>query len=205
MKRFLIIVISAFMLVSSLNVAFADNDTEFNSPNRIGENVQLDVPLYQQEEDYTCGPACIRMALYKFGYDVTESSIAQATETNKADGTFVFKIKNVLNSYVGNNYENYETYNTSFDSKLLTSLRAGYPVICLVRPTALPNYKNQHVPDGHYVIVKGFVLQTGATTQITIQYNDPNYDDATFGSFTTTIPVMEQAIDANSGWYISKK
>lgn len=51
-----------------------------------------------------------------------------------------------------------------------------------VKPTALPNYRNQHVPAGHYVIVKGFLLQAGATTQISIQYNDPNWDDKTYGS-----------------------
>ncbi len=201
MKKIICVIFSILLVLGSIGFAFAD--TGVISPTRIGEKVELNVPLYQQQKSYTCGPACIRMALKKFGYSVSESTIESLAGTTSSSGTYVYKVAQTLNHYLGNKYAYYTTSGTNFGEKLLTSLRAGYPVICHVKPTALPNYNNQHVPSGHYVIVKGFILQTGATTQISIQYNDPNWNDATYGSYTTTIPVMEQAIDANAGYYIS--
>lgn len=200
MKKIICVAFSVLLILGSIGFAFADTDI---SPMRIGEKVALNVPLYQQQKSYTCGPACIRMALKNFGYSVSESVIEKDADTTEKDGTIVYKVAQTLNSYLGNKYAYYSTSSTNFGDKLLASLRAGYPIICHVTPTALPNYKNQHVPPGHYVIVKGFLLQAGATTQISIQYNDPNWNDKTYGSYSTTIPVMQQAINANAGYYIS--
>lgn len=134
----------------------------------------------------------------------SESTLARDSNTQQnPNGTLVGNVVKTLNDNLGNKYDDYSTSTTNFGDKLLNSLRAGYPVICHVKPTALPNYKNQHVPAGHYIIVKGFRLQAGATTQINIQYNDPNWNDKTFGSYTTTIPVMETAINARDKLYVS--
>lgn len=201
MKKIICVVFSALLVLGSVGFAFADTDVV--SPMRVGENVQLNVPLYQQQKNYTCGPACIRMALKKFGYSVSESTIESKSGTTESAGTYVYRVVQTLNSYLGNKYAYYTTSGTNFDDKLLTSLRAGYPVICHVKPRVLPNYKNQRVPEGHYVIVTGHILQTGATTQISIQYNDPNWNSKIYGSYSTTIPAMKQAINERAGYYIS--
>lgn len=42
---------------------------------------------YKQETGYTCGPACCRMALSKFGIDVTEQELVKVLGTQMNEGT----------------------------------------------------------------------------------------------------------------------
>jgi ABC-type bacteriocin/lantibiotic exporter with double-glycine peptidase domain len=42
---------------------------------------------YKQETGYTCGPACCRMILSKFGIEETEQSLARLLETQHNEGT----------------------------------------------------------------------------------------------------------------------
>ena len=64
-----------------------------------------------QQKDYTCGPACIRMVLKKFGYTVSESTLATKAGSTESSGTYVYKVVETLNSYLGNKYAYYTTSN----------------------------------------------------------------------------------------------
>ena len=70
-------------------------------------------------------------------------------------------------------------------------------------PAILPNYKNHRAPAGHYVVIKGYTIQTGATTQVSVTYNDPNYEEKPYGTYSTSRVTMEQAINNKQGYYIA--
>ena len=194
------IIFALLFLLGSVSLAFADTDT--NLPMRIGERKELGVPLYQQVGEHNCGPACIRMTLKKFGITKTEDEIACRSCTDTT-GTYVYRVVDTLNYYLGSGYAYYGTWEYDFSAKMVDSIKAGYPVICHVAPGVLPNYENQHVPDGHYVVVKGYVIQAVTTTYIMVLYNDPNNNPATYGSYSTSVEIMEQAIDNNAGYFIA--
>lgn len=42
---------------------------------------------YKQETNYTCGPACCRMILSKFGIEETEQNLVKILETKSHEGT----------------------------------------------------------------------------------------------------------------------
>jgi ABC-type bacteriocin/lantibiotic exporter with double-glycine peptidase domain len=46
------------------------------------------IPFYFQEEKYTCGAACLRMALEALGIKVTEKESAQLLKTDQIRGTY---------------------------------------------------------------------------------------------------------------------
>ena len=45
------------------------------------------IPYYEQETNYTCGPACIRMVLASLGIKKSENYITKLIGTNKIRGT----------------------------------------------------------------------------------------------------------------------
>ncbi len=200
MKKFICFLLVILLVISSISFSFASEQ----SPARIGEKNNLNVPLYQQSQTYTCGPACIRMALKKFGISKSESTLTSQLGTTKENGTYVYKVKDCLNSNLGkNSYKYYLTDNTDFDNKVLASIKAGYPVICHVKPKNLPNYVNQRVPEGHYIVVSGYTIQKGAITQISLTYNDPHYDNNIFGTYNVSSSEMKKAINYRAHYYIS--
>lgn len=60
------------------------------------------------------------MALKKFGISKSESTLTSQSDTTKENGTYVYKVKDCLNSNLGkNSYKYYLTDNTDFDNKVL--------------------------------------------------------------------------------------
>lgn len=205
MKRFKYILLITLIVIFSIEISFAGVEQNDNivGPKRIGESIDLSVPLYQQVGVYNCGPACIRMALKKFGITKTENQLASEAGTNSS-GTTVANVTSCLNKNLGKTaYTSRGTWNTSFTDKTIASLKAGYPVICHVKPNKLPNYSKDDPSGGHYVIVKGYSLQAGAVTTIILRYNDPNYKDANYGSYSVTAEKMLTSINNMASWYIS--
>lgn len=97
MKRIVSLAIATMLVLGSVNVVFAD----ISEPMRIGENRQLNVPLDYQRTKYTCGPACMKMLLAKFGKSVSESQLAKEVHTQYNEvGTIVGNIPPVLNKYL---------------------------------------------------------------------------------------------------------
>ena len=206
MKRIVSLAIATMLVLGSVNVVFAD----ISEPMRIGENRQLNVPLDYQRTKYTCGPACMKMLLAKFGKSVSESQLAKEVHTQYNEvGTIVGNIPPVLNKYLGGTpYKYYYTYSTNFTDKVLNNIRAGYPVICHVKPDKLPNYKGKTAPKGHYVVIKGYIVQAGSSTQISVTYNDPHYETKYknqyyYGTYNVPIATMNECIEGNASLYIA--
>lgn len=199
MKKLICLLITFLLVISSVGFAFADEA----SPMRIGENNQLSVPLYMQQKTFTCGPACLRMTLKKLGITVSEATLEAKAGTTSGSGTYVYMMRNTLNYYTGNKYEYYKTANSDFQSKVISDIKKGYPIICHVAPSVLPNYKNQQAPAGHYVVVKGYIIQAGATANMSVTYNDPHYNPDIHGTWNAPLKTMITAINNNADYYIA--
>lgn len=166
---------------------------------------QLSVPLYQQANDFYCGPASVQMVLrYLTGTTYAQSTLANSMNTSRNGGTYVYCITDELNSRTSSgNYQHLQTYNVSFSNGLVYSIDKNKPVICHVMTGALPNY-NYSVNTGHYIVATGYyVAYSGSSGAATCKYNDPHYDDNYYGKYTCDISQMTAAINNNSGFYIS--
>lgn len=175
---------------------------------RIGEYVELNVPLKKQMNEYYCGPASARMSLLKFGINVKQSTIGRHAETNYYQGTIVQKLTISLNHFLEENgktpcYYFYNAYDSNFTVKVLENLRNGVPVICHVMTGGLPNYQNNPSNTGHYIVIKGFSIQADQNqTRIYVRYNDPHYKNAHYGTYSVDINIMENAVKQNAGYFI---
>ncbi|PIN94126.1 hypothetical protein COU56_03175, partial [Candidatus Pacearchaeota archaeon CG10_big_fil_rev_8_21_14_0_10_31_9] len=49
--------------------------------------MMVQIPYYEQETNYTCGPACMRMVLGSLGIKKSEKQITKLIGTNKIRGT----------------------------------------------------------------------------------------------------------------------
>lgn len=47
----------------------------------------LDIPFFQQEQWWTCGPACLRMVLASLGVDTSEEDLVEICGTDSAGST----------------------------------------------------------------------------------------------------------------------
>ena len=156
----------------------------------------VNISLYQQQEYYTCGPASARMLLSAHGYYPSEGTLASAMGTNTS-GTIVGNIPSVLNSYVGSGKYSYmHTSNLAFYNGLLASLNRGCPVICNVSTGVLPIYYENNKNIQHYITAHGMYSGTY------VGYNDPHYESTYYGTHSTTIDNMKNAINNNFGYYI---
>ena len=164
----------------------------------------LSVPLYKQETTYYCGPASAKMVIsYVTGTSYSQSTLAASMGTNSSDGTYVYKMENELNKRIGSgSYEYISTSEYYFSSSLVYSIDKGKPVVCHVMTGGLPNY-NGSSNSGHYIVATGYYIAfSGATSTAVCNYNDPHYNSNYYGRYTCTIDDMNDAINANYGYYI---
>ena len=171
---------------------------------RSGYTKNLPVPIYQQVGHSNCGAASGRMVLkYKTGVDHGENTLANAMEIPQYGSAYVYRVTNVLNSYLGvNSYKYVTTHQINFGSGLFYSINADKPVICHVKAGILPNYNGASNP-GHYVVAKGYSQNSqGLEGASTVTYHDPHYDNRFFGTYTADVNLMQQAIRNNADYYI---
>lgn len=171
---------------------------------RSGYSKNLSVPIYQQVGHSNCGAASGRMVLkYKTGKDYGEDTLATAMEIPKYNFAYVYKVREVLNSYLGaNSYKEVLTSSINFGSGLFSSINKDMPVVCHVNGGVLPNYNGAANP-GHYVVAKGYYQNSqGMQGASTVTYHDPHYNNQFYGTYTTSVSVMQQAINNNAGFYI---
>lgn len=117
-----------------------DNISEFN--------------YYSQLKTYTCGPACLRMAIRYLYSWLTESYIAEQCQTDPQTGTTLANMKNFINGYFGYNMY-YSVYNAD-STTLKNNLYSG--VVTYMQPpiVGLEESTNDGWPfnlDAHYIIV----------------------------------------------------
>lgn len=85
----------------------------------------LSVPFFEQDTDYTCGPASLRMVLAYFGHSIDEEDLARELGTNDAMGTERDRMSGILKQYGLVPFE--RTDATLDDMRHL--LQNGFPVI----------------------------------------------------------------------------
>lgn len=169
----------------------------------------LNVPLYQQPNypNYYCGPACTQMALSYFGISISQSTLAGSAylNTDVDEGTYVYKIENVLNGFLGGQaYQSVLTTQIPFFVGMKYSIDKNLPVICHVHTSSLPNYNGYGC--NHYVIVTGYFTVHGTQNGIgdvdQVYYNDPHNNNNFFGQYVCTYYEMTKAINDRAGFYI---
>lgn len=165
------------------------------------DSKRLNVPLFQQEETYYCGPASAKMVIhYIDGRSPSQSKLASNMDTNRQDGTIVWKLARELNKYAPYGYTNVST--SSFFSDLIYSIDRGQPVVCHVLANKLPHSRGANT-SGHYVVATGYMWGfIGGNAEEYVYYNDPHYDNDYFGRYRCTSSDMEQAIRSRYGYYI---
>lgn len=167
-----------------------------------GGRVLLEIPLYQQEKTYYCGPATIQMVLDYFNITKSQNEIAEVVHTDST-GTMVYRMRDGLNELGFVKYEYVATDEIAFGTGLMYSINNNVPVICHVKTGTLPNYADGK-DTGHYVVADGYMWAQGSSAGGTslVYYNDPHYNDKYFGSYSCGWEVMEGAIERNAGYYI---
>lgn len=114
----------------------------------------VQVPLYGQQTNYTCGSASGSMILNSLGMPCTESQFWNYANAN-GEGTYVYRIAQTLNHFAGNNVYSYKnTSNMSLDeyyNTISTSITNGYPVEVVV--TIPSGTEFGYYSSGHYVVI----------------------------------------------------
>jgi predicted double-glycine peptidase len=122
----------------------------------------IPVPHYQQERDYSCVPACVRMVLAFYGQDHAESDLRILLRTRVA-GT---STANVMLKLPGLGFDVAVTSATFYE--LEQNVRAGDPCIVQVWTEHLSHWDTIWM---HNVVVIGF-------DDDLVLVNDPAFPDA---------------------------
>ena len=168
-------------------------------------NAWIDPVLIKQKNGYYCGPCSALQAIASYGGYVAGSTnnakqdtLAKAMGTNSSIGTYVYKVSNVLNTYIsGYSYKRGSTMSKyAFRQTVLKSLVNNKAPILHARTQYL-SYYNGHA-SGHYICVT-------AINNITdkIRLSDCNWNAAYYG--TRSIPTSEakESISASERYLIS--
>lgn len=171
---------------------------------RIGGKNILSVTNQKQINSYYCGPASTAQTLGFLGVSKTQATLGSEMGTTSEAGTYVYKIRDTLNKYLGSGtYKYVLTSEISFGSGLQYSINANKPVICHTMTGALPVYKPYAKNTGHYVVATGYDwMAQGSTGWSNVRYNDPNNDSRFYGTFDCGWSEMQTAINNNAGYYI---
>jgi predicted double-glycine peptidase len=105
--------------------------------------MNIQVPFYKQDTDYTCGPASLQMVFSFFGSFKSEGELARNLLTNSDAGT---THQNMIDGAVRNGFFCYVN-NSSVFSELKNFISKGLPVIVdFIEPTD---------EEPHYAVVTG--------------------------------------------------
>jgi len=170
-----------------------------------GERKLLSISATKQENNYYCGPACVYMTLRSFRIIKTQQQLAQQMGTTLANGTYVYKARDCLNSYLGGgiSYKYVYTSEIPFNSGLQYSIKKGMPVLCHTRTGKLPGYRERGKDLYHYVLATGYEWgMQGGSGSSKVYYKDPINDNELFGARICTWSEMTEAINRNAGLYI---
>ena len=160
----------------------------------------LEVPLYRQSHNFTCGVACVASVLRYAGYDfdTREDRLLWELAATPENGTSYLKIAEYLDAVrmegspdtpvlateiVCTAYASDEQ-NLTLADRLLSQFRAalddGTPVICVIQAWRDDgDYTAGTEDDGHYVVLIGYKKDTQTDTYI-YYFMDPS----TSGSYT---------------------
>ena len=165
-----------------------------------GNSRLLQVPLYRQSHNFTCGVACVASVLRYAGYDfdTREDRLLWELAATPENGTSYVRIAEYLNSVrlegspdtpvfateiVCTDYASDEQ-NLTLADRLLSQFRAalddGTPVICVIQAWRDDgDYTAGTEDDGHYVVLIGY-QKDAQSDAYTYFFMDPS----TSGSYT---------------------
>ncbi len=156
-------------------------------------------PNYKQINNYYCGPACLQMVLKHItGTEYSQTTLANAAGTNRTDGTYVYRMRNVLNSYQSTYTYAYTLVTSVSDlsNKIESSCTYNAPVIFHAMTGSLATYSGNNL--GHYLV--GHTIYQAAHPEAQVMYNDPYYKDYgqgqgnVYGTHTDTISAFYDAL-----------
>ncbi len=184
----------------------------------------LDVPYYQQETSYWCGPASGKGILDYLGKVYSQSYLAgpynpslgqYGMETTEAEGTYVWKYARTLNDLDGDavppswvwEYLNAAGSQQTIVDKLKTDLNSNLPQVnrTLTKPDSSHGLRGFVCNYGHYIALCG-LDQSASTDSIryTNSYEDPcNGTDTSLGRWwwpTSQVAYCTAVYDG--GWII---
>lgn len=152
-------------------------------------HIGLDVPLYVQEKNNTCGAACVKMLLHYYGLtSLTETEIVNYTASLYPQSSSTYQNFHYLNKSI-NNYLNqngisiqYTQYSyfvedeTQFMNSVKTNIQNSHPIMAMINASANSSIHNYlpYTSSAHYVIISGIYYDQSTNTQ-TIMINDPHY------------------------------
>ena len=160
----------------------------------------LEVPLYRQSHNFTCGVACVASVLRYAGYDfdTREDRLLWELAATPENGTNYVKIAEYLNAVRIEGFPNTPVFATeivctdyasdehdlTLSDRLLSQFRAALdddtPVICAIQAWKDDgDYTTGTEDDGHYVVLVGYKKDTQRDTYIYF-FMDPS----TAGSYT---------------------
>ncbi len=158
---------------------------------------KITLPAQKQEYYYFCGPATAQMILGYKGINKSQSTLADSMGTSPSEGTYVYKMEEELNKYLGNKYIYTMTSQSNFSSDLLYSIDNNYPMVAHAYGETL----GISGVEGHFVALNGYSYSSsGLTGSSNVTYTDPYYNH--LGEYTTSINNMKNSINDRAGFYI---
>ena len=160
----------------------------------------LEVPLYRQGHNFTCGVSCVASVLRYAGYDfdTREDRLLLELAATPENGTNYMKIAEYLNAVRLEGFPNTPVFATeivctdyalddhdlALSDRLLSQFRAALdddtPVICVIQAWKDDgDYTTRTEDDGHYVVLVGYMKDTQRDSYIYF-FVDPS----TAGSYT---------------------
>ncbi|MGN0775428.1 MAG: C39 family peptidase [Candidatus Ventricola sp.] len=181
------------------NTFYASGASAISLPETDGEEngKLLEVPLYRQSHNFTCGVACVASVLRYAGYDfdTREDRLLWALAATPENGTSYVNIAEYLDAVRLEGFPDTPVFATEIvctdyasdehdlTLDLLSQFRAdlddGTPVICVIQAWRDDGYTAGTEDDGHYVVLVGY--RKDAEKESYIYYF---MDPSTSGSYT---------------------
>lgn len=135
-----------------------------NSPDYY--NRVLNVPVFQQPNDYYCGPATTKqVAHFINGQSQDMVTIATSLGTSPGYGTVIGNIRTYLNSNTRHSYQiEWDTRNYStWENQIKFGMDNNKPAVLLISPSTSRGWAYS-TSSGHYVNTSGLSINTGGIT-----------------------------------------
>ncbi len=174
--------------VEDLEKAHRNKKSTSIGPDSIYEDyyAYVTTTLVQQNNGYYCGPASALMAIWGWGGNVSgannyakQQTLGTAMGTNQTDGTYVYMLRNVLNSYISTNqydyYGNWSLDWSTFMAYSFASLTADRAPIIRANTQTLSYYGGRSFI--HYITITDFDYST-----MRMCLYDPHIDNTYYGA-----------------------
>lgn len=164
----------------------------------------LNVPTYEQEKYYWCGPAAIKETLqFLNGSSLSQTEYANHMETDIDGSTWVYKLTNELNSQQSRHNYQFEDISTvnRFREILIADVmdsEVGVPFILHALTGTLYTYNNTTLH--HYIVVIGGDMPNQTVTYVDSYSNDYGRG-TTLGRHTDTLNAVASTV-TYSGRYV---